>query len=321
MGRVRSARPGATTGALCVALAALALLLFEAVALSTRRAGLPPRAARRGSPPAPPPGGHPFAATAQACAGLLKLRGGGEGGESEDTSEDGAAPALGAAASVAGLLQDVPERIDFPGMEEGILDYWDEVGALEQSEALARAENRKPWIFFDGPPFATGMPHYGHILAGTIKDVVTRFWSQNGRLVERKWGWDCHGLPVEYEIEQALDIKSRDDVLKMGIPAFNAECRRVVMRYAAEWKRVVRRLARWIDMDKDYKTLDATYMESVWWTCKQLHEKELLYVSWAMDTCESVHVCGVCGCRCDVHSNAQCARVCCQILLCFKYEA
>ena len=196
----------------------------------------------------------------------------GSGGEDESSEEDPQNCGAGAA-----LLQDVPERIDFARMEEQILDYWDEVGALEQSEALARAENRTPFIFFDGPPFATGLPHYGHILAGTIKDVVTRFWAQNGRLVERKWGWDCHGLPIEYEIEQALGIKSRDDVLAMGIPAFNAECRRVVMRYAGEWKRVVRRLARWIDMDKGYKTLDTPYMESVWWTCKQLYTKKLLY--------------------------------------------
>ena len=233
-----------------------ALVLFEAFALSVRRSALCADRLHK-----------PIACT-RACASLLRLRGAGEGQSDELSERDD---------MVGALLQEVPERLDFPGMEEGILDYWDKVGALEQSEALARAEKRKPWIFFDGPPFATGMPHYGHILAGTIKDVVTRFWSQNGRLVERKWGWDCHGLPVEYEIEQALGIKSRDDVLKMGIPAFNAECRSVVMRYATEWKRVVRRLARWIDMDRDYKTLDATYMESVWWTCKQLHEKKLLY--------------------------------------------
>ena len=225
-----------------------------------------------------------------ACAGtrtasttpfLKRLRGGGDddGSEDDGSERDSTTKAPSEAADDVrlGLLQDVPERISLPRMEEKILDYWDETGALEQSEAIAKAANRAPWIFFDGPPFATGMPHYGHILAGTIKDVMTRFWSQNGRLVERKWGWDCHGLPIEYEVEQALGIKSRDDVLKMGIPAFNAECRRVVMRYASEWKRVVRRLARWINMDNDYKTLDTPYMESVWWTCKQLFEKKLLY--------------------------------------------
>jgi len=216
----------------------------------------------------------------RSCAfpSLLKLRGGCEDDSDEvDDDDEHGASALAGLKVGGGVLQDVPERIDFAQMEETILDYWDEIGALEQSEAQARAENRKPWVFFDGPPFATGMPHYGHILAGTIKDVVTRFWSQNGRLVERKWGWDCHGLPVEYEIEQALGIKSRDDVLAMGIPAFNAECRRVVMRYAGEWKQVVRRLARWINMDKDYKTMDTSYMESVWWTCKELFDKKLVY--------------------------------------------
>jgi isoleucyl-tRNA synthetase len=215
--------------------------------------------------------------SALALPRLWRLRGGTYDSEEEDGEDAGEHEAHRSGKTGSGVLQDVPERIEFPQMEEQILDYWDDIGALEQSEAMARAEKRKPWIFFDGPPFATGMPHYGHILAGTIKDVVTRFWSQNGRLVERKWGWDCHGLPVEYEIEQALGIKSREDVLKMGIPAFNAECRRVVMRYASEWKRVVRRLARWIDMDKGYKTLDTPYMESVWWTCQQLFNKKLLY--------------------------------------------
>ena len=99
----------------------------------------------------------------------------------------------------------------------------------------------------------------------------------NGFHVERKWGWDCHGLPVEYEIDQKLGIKSRDDVLKMSVKTYNDECRSVVMRYASEWKRVVRRLARWIDMERDYKTLDPTFMESVWWVCKQLYDKDLIY--------------------------------------------
>ncbi|KAJ1484594.1 Aminoacyl-tRNA synthetase [Baffinella frigidus] len=141
----------------------------------------------------------------------------------------------------------------------------------------ARAEGRERWVFYDGPPFATGLPHYGHILAGTIKDVVTRFWAQNGKLVERRWGWDCHGLPIEYEIEQALGVKGRADVEAMGIPAFNAECRAVVMRYAGEWKRVVRRLARWVDMEDDYRTMDAKYMESVWWVFKTLFDKGFVY--------------------------------------------
>ena len=132
-------------------------------------------------------------------------------------------------------------------------------------------------MFFDGPPFATGMPHYGHILAGTIKDIVTRFWSQNGKLVERKWGWDCHGLPIEHEIEKSLGLKSRCEILEMGIPKFNQECRKVVMRYSQEWKRIVKRLARWIDMENDYKTLDFKYMESVWWACKELFKKGLIY--------------------------------------------
>ncbi|EKX47477.1 hypothetical protein GUITHDRAFT_157645 [Guillardia theta CCMP2712] len=162
-------------------------------------------------------------------------------------------------------------------MEEEVLKFWEDIDAFNLSLQKARESNDERWVFFDGPPFATGMPHYGHILAGTIKDIVTRFWSQNGKLVERKWGWDCHGLPIEHEIEKSLGLKSRCEILEMGIPKFNQECRKVVMRYSQEWKRIVKRLARWIDMENDYKTLDFKYMESVWWACKELFKKGLIY--------------------------------------------
>jgi isoleucyl-tRNA synthetase len=178
---------------------------------------------------------------------------------------------------MSSVVQDVPQDIKFPEAEKEVLDYWDKHDCFQKSLRMSREENRPIYSFYDGPPFATGMPHYGHILAGTIKDVVTRYAHMNGYRVERKWGWDCHGLPVEYEIDQKLGIKSRDDVLKMTVKAYNAECRSVVMRYADEWKRVVRRMARWIDMDNDYKTLDLKYMESVWWVCKQLFDKDLIY--------------------------------------------
>eukprot|EP00292_Cryptomonas_paramecium_P004655 CAMPEP_0113728112 /NCGR_PEP_ID=MMETSP0038_2-20120614/41662_1 /TAXON_ID=2898 /ORGANISM="Cryptomonas paramecium" /LENGTH=809 /DNA_ID=CAMNT_0000659505 /DNA_START=36 /DNA_END=2462 /DNA_ORIENTATION=+ /assembly_acc=CAM_ASM_000170 len=174
-------------------------------------------------------------------------------------------------------FQDVPQDIKFPEEEEKTLKFWDDIDAFQESLRKSREEGRPLFSFYDGPPFATGMPHYGHILAGTIKDCVTRYAQLNGFHVERKWGWDCHGLPVEYEIDQKLGIKSRDDVLKMTVKKYNEECRSVVMRYASEWKRVVRRLARWIDMDRDYKTLDPTFMESVWWVCKQLYDKDLVY--------------------------------------------
>ena len=117
------------------------------------------------------------------------------------------------------------------------------------------ARHPSQFTFYDGPPFATGLPHYGHILAGTIKDIVTRYASQTGHHVTRRFGWDCHGLPVEFEIDKKLGIKGRDDVLAMGIDKYNAECRGIVTRYCAEWETIVTRLGRWIDFKNDYKTM------------------------------------------------------------------
>ncbi|KFO20772.1 Isoleucyl-tRNA synthetase, cytoplasmic [Fukomys damarensis] len=133
------------------------------------------------------------------------------------------------------------------------------------------------FTFYDGPPFATGLPHYGHILAGTIKDVVTRYAHQSGFHVDRRFGWDCHGLPVEYEIDKTLGIRGPEDVAKMGIAEYNNQCRSIVMRYSSEWKSIITRLGRWIDFDNDYKTLYPQFMESVWWVFKQLYDKGLVY--------------------------------------------
>jgi len=142
---------------------------------------------------------------------------------------------------------------------------------------LNLTKNNTKYTFYDGPPFATGLPHHGHITAGTIKDVVTRYWSQNGRFVERRFGWDCHGLPVEVEINKLLDIKTKEDMLKYGIKAYNDKCRSIVMKYSQEWRRYVTRFGRWIDFDNDYKTMDLNFMESVWWVFKQIFEKNLVY--------------------------------------------
>jgi len=155
------------------------------------------------------------------------------------------------------------------------LKFWDEIDAFK--EQLRRTEGKPEYIFYDGPPFATGLPHYGHILAGTLKDIVTRYASCTGRHVTRRFGWDCHGLPVEYEIDKKLGIKTRDDVMAMGIDKYNEECRSIVMRYSKEWEVTVKRLGRWIDFENDYKTLDPSFMESVWWVFKQLFEKDLVY--------------------------------------------
>lgn len=135
----------------------------------------------------------------------------------------------------------------------------------------------KEYTFYDGPPFATGLPHYGHILAGTIKDTVTRYAAMTGKHVNRRAGWDCHGLPVEYEIDKKLNITHRDQVLEMGIDKYNATCRGIVTRYTKEWESTITRLGRWIDFENDYKTMDPSFMESVWWVFSELFKKGLVY--------------------------------------------
>ncbi|KAI8069294.1 isoleucyl-tRNA synthetase [Gongronella butleri] len=172
-------------------------------------------------------------------------------------------------------LADVSGQFNFPKEEEKILQFWREIDAFNVSLELNK--DKKPFTFYDGPPFATGLPHYGHLLAGTIKDIVTRYAHNTGHHVERRFGWDTHGLPVEYEIDKKLGISGRDDVLKMGIDKYNAECRSIVMRYSSEWRATVERMARWIDFDNDYKTLNPTFMESVWWVFKTLFDKGQVY--------------------------------------------
>ncbi|PIN26124.1 Isoleucyl-tRNA synthetase [Handroanthus impetiginosus] len=163
----------------------------------------------------------------------------------------------------------------FPSQEEKILSWWDEIDAFKNQ--LERTKHFPEYIFYDGPPFATGLPHYGHILAGTIKDIVTRYQSMTGHHVTRRFGWDCHGLPVDHEIDQKLGIKSREDVIKMGIANYNEECRGIVQRYVHEWEKTVVRMGRWIDFRNDYKTMDLNFMESVWWVFAQLFQKGLVY--------------------------------------------
>ncbi|KAI8896317.1 tRNA synthetases class I-domain-containing protein [Globomyces pollinis-pini] len=172
-------------------------------------------------------------------------------------------------------IPEIPTNISFPEEEHKILKFWKEIDAFQTSVKLS--EGRKPFAFYDGPPFATGLPHYGHLLAGTIKDVVTRYAHSTGHYVERRNGWDTHGLPVEHEIDKALGIKGAADVEAMGIATYNAHCRSIVMKYAAEWETTITRMGRWIDFENDYKTLDPSFMESVWWVFKQLFEKDQIY--------------------------------------------
>ncbi|KAI5665073.1 hypothetical protein M9H77_24396 [Catharanthus roseus] len=174
-------------------------------------------------------------------------------------------------------MDDVCEGKDFsfPYQEEKILKFWDEIKAFETQ--LEKTKDFPEYIFYDGPPFATGLPHYGHILAGTIKDIVTRYQSMTGHHVTRRFGWDCHGLPVEHEIYDKLGIKSRKEVEDMGIAKYNEECRAIVSRYVEEWEKTVVRVGRWIDFKNDYKTMDLKFMESVWWVFGQLYKKGLVY--------------------------------------------
>lgn len=166
-------------------------------------------------------------------------------------------------------------KINFPAMEERTLAFWDQNKIFEKSVDEKDESNR--WAFYDGPPFATGLPHYGHLLAGTIKDVVPRYYAMNGKKIVRRFGWDCHGLPIEFEVEKKLDLKGRKDIINFGIGKFNEECRSIVLRYTSEWEATVKRMGRWIDFKNDYKTMDLEFMESVWNVFKQLWDKGLMY--------------------------------------------
>jgi isoleucyl-tRNA synthetase len=156
-----------------------------------------------------------------------------------------------------------------------ILDFWDKDKTFEKS--LKKTEKGKPYIFYDGPPFATGLPHYGHLLGSITKDVYGRFWTMKGSFVRRVWGWDCHGLPIENIAEKGLGINSKDEIEKMGIKKFNEYCRNKVLGYSSDWEKVIRRIGRWVDMKNCYKTMDNSYIESVWWAFKQLYEKGYIY--------------------------------------------
>ena len=156
-----------------------------------------------------------------------------------------------------------------------ILEFWRKNKVFEKS--LKQTEKNKEYIFYDGPPFATGLPHYGHILASVLKDAIPRFWTMKERHVKRVWGWDCHGLPVENIAEAELKIKSKDEIEKMGVKKFNDFCRSKVLTYAKEWGKTVHRIARWVDFDNSYKTMDNNYIESVWWAFKQLFDKGYVY--------------------------------------------
>ncbi len=178
--------------------------------------------------------------------------------------------------------------MNFPQMEEEILKFWEDKKIFEKS--VNKKTPRGDYIFYDGPPFATGTPHYGHIVASLMKDAVPRFFTMNGYRVERRWGWDCHGLPIENIVEQELKVASKKDIEEeIGVDKFNELCRSKVLMFADVWKKFIPRIGRWVDMDNAYKTMDLDYMESIWWVFKELWDKGLIY-----EGHKSMHICPRC---------------------------
>ena len=173
------------------------------------------------------------------------------------------------------MYKPVDPKVSFPRMEEDIVRFW-EAGRIFH-KSISQREGADEFVFYDGPPFATGLPHFGHFVPGTIKDIIPRYKAMKGYKVERRFGWDCHGLPVENLIEKELGLDSKTDIEKYGIAKFNEACRSSVLRYVKEWRQIMTRAGRWVDFDNDYKTMDPDYMESIWWVMKALWDKGLIY--------------------------------------------
>ena len=173
------------------------------------------------------------------------------------------------------MYKPVDPKVDFAKQEEDVLKFWEKNDVFKKS--VSSRDGRDNYIFFDGPPFATGLPHFGHFVPGTIKDIIPRYKTMKGFRIERRFGWDCHGLPVENLIEKELGLNSKTDIEKYGIDKFNEACRASVLRYVKEWKQTITRLGRWVDFENDYKTMEPAFMESIWWVMKSLWEKGLLY--------------------------------------------
>ena len=203
----------------------------------------------------------------------------------------GAAPAERAQ---SGPYPEVEPNPSFPRMEEEVLAFWKRERIFERSVEFRpplRDGESNEFVFYDGPPFANGLPHYGHLVTGFVKDIVPRYETMRGRRVERRFGWDCHGLPAELTAEEELGISGRPAILEYGIARFNAHCRTSVLRFTKEWEKYVTRQARWVDFEHAYRTLDLSFMESVMWAFKTLWDKGLIYegyrvvaYSWAIQT-------------------------------------
>lgn len=173
------------------------------------------------------------------------------------------------------MFRPVDPKQSIPKIEEEILKFWQKNKIFEKS--LEKNSEDKQYVFYDGPPFATGLPHYGHILGSVIKDVIPRYWTMKGYYVRRRWGWDCHGMPIENIVEKELKISGKKQIEELGVDKFNNACRSKVLTYTKDWKKMVDRIGRWVEFDNAYKTMDPTYMESVWWTLKSIWDKDLIY--------------------------------------------
>ena len=178
-------------------------------------------------------------------------------------------------------------NFNFPENEEDVLKFWEDNKIFEKS--LEKKSPEGDFVFYDGPPFATGLPHYGHIVASLMKDVVPRYKTMRGYRVPRHWGWDCHGLPIENLVEKELHLKGKEDIEKLGIGKFNETCHSKVLMYANEWKKFIPRIGRWVNMEEDYRTMNPEFMESVWWVFKTLYDKKLIYEGY-----KSMHLCPRC---------------------------
>ncbi len=185
------------------------------------------------------------------------------------------------------MFKKIDAKQSFPEMEKTILKFWEDNKIFEKS--VEREAPKGEYVFYDGPPFATGTPHYGHIVASAMKDAVPRYWTMKGYRVERKWGWDCHGLPIENIAEKELGVRQKNEIEKMGTAKFNEFCRSKVSGYVNEWKKIVKRLGRWADMDNAYSTMDLNFMESVWWVFSELWNKGLIYEDY-----RSMYICTRC---------------------------
>mgnify|MGYP001338892344 FL=1 len=187
------------------------------------------------------------------------------------------------------MFKRVNANIDLPSVESEISAYWDKINAFETS--VENRKNDKTFRFYDGPPFPTGSPHYGNLLAGVIKDIVPRYWTMRGYYVERRFGWDVHGLPIEMEVQKKLNLEDPQQIDEYGIDKFNEACRSQVQTNTENWEKITRKIGRWVDFENDYKTMDIEFMESVWWVFKELWSKDLIYqdykvlpYSWAAST-------------------------------------